>query len=328
MSSHASRSGDRPRTAPARLPEARRTALADLSNRRVGLVLGAGGSTGIAYHAGTLLALGNDFGWDPRTADVIVGTSAGSVVATLLRGGLDVDDLAAWSASVPPLPAGVQRRATLDDAEAVRPRLVRPRWSSANWAGSRPMRRPVAIRSLGVSMLPRGFVDARAALAALAALHEGRWPSAALWINAVRRADGRRVVFGRDATAPLGDAVAASCAIPGLFTPVRIGGASYVDGGAHSPTNADVLRTANVDTVIVLSPMSARPRALQRRADHLTRLMYGRRLRAECRRLRAEGIDVHIFEPDDATLQVMGRNALDRRRTRSVVREAFLAATA
>jgi NTE family protein len=173
--------------------------------------------------------------------------------------------------------------------------------------------------------LPNGFVDASAGLARMASLSDG-WPTEALWINAVRQRDLRRVVFGRDIVPDLGQAVAASCAIPALFTPVRIGGEAYVDGGVHSPTNADVLRNTDVQTVLVLSPMSVRRRAAGRSADHAIRLGHGRRLRRECRALRAAGIDVHIFEPDAATLQAMGPNALDRRRTGGVVRESFLSA--
>jgi len=289
------------------LGERRRTALRELPQRRVGLVLGAGGATGMAFHAGTLLALSNDFGWDPRDAMAIVGTSAGSVVGTLLRSGLSVDDVASWSASVPPAPGAESFRAMLEDAERIRPRIARPRWRR---------RHPV---------LPGGLVDAQPGLAKLAALREG-WPDQPLWINAVRRRDLHRVVFGRDFVPNLGDAVAASCSIPGLFTPVRIGHHTYIDGGVHSPTNADVLRGTDVDTVVVLSPMSARPRALRRSTDHAMRLAHGARLRRECRRLRAAGVDVHIFEPDAATLEAMGRNALDGRRAGGVVRESFLSA--
>ena len=122
------------------------------------------------------------------------------------------------------------------------------------------------------------------------------------------------------------DAVAASCAIPALFAAVKIGHEAYVDGGVHSPTNADVLRGAAVDTVLVLSPMSIRPRAARNSADHAVRIAHGRRLRREYRALRAAGVDVHVFEPDAATLRAMGGNALDRRRAGGVVRESFLSA--
>ena len=62
---------------------------------RIGLVLGAGGATGHAFHVGVLSALEEATGWDPRTADVIVGTSAGAVIGALLRGGMSPRDLAA-----------------------------------------------------------------------------------------------------------------------------------------------------------------------------------------------------------------------------------------
>ena len=289
------------------LAQRRRAVLRELPQRRVGLVLGAGGATGMAFHAGTLLALSNDFGWDPRDVLAIVGTSAGSVMGTLLRSGLSVDDLASWSASVPPAPGAEAFRSMLEDAERIRPKLARPEWRR---------RHPV---------LPGGLVNARSGLARLGSLREG-WPEQPLWINAVRRRDLHRVVFGRDFVPDLGDAVAASCSIPALFTPVRIGRHTYVDGGVHSPTNADVLRGTDVDTVVVLSPMSARPRALRRSTDHAMRLAHGARLRRECRRLRAAGVDVHIFEPDSATLAAMGRNALDGRRAGAVLRESFLSA--
>src|SRR5947208_6773124 len=72
----------------------------------IGLVLGAGGVVGGAYHAGALTALEHDLGWDPRDANVIVGTSAGSLVGALLRTGIPASDLAAWTVGAPLSPAG------------------------------------------------------------------------------------------------------------------------------------------------------------------------------------------------------------------------------
>ena len=81
---------------------------------------------------------------------------------------------------------------------------------------------------------------------------------------AVRLRDGKRVVFGRpDAPdVPVGQAVAASCAVPGYFRPVSIDGRRYIDGSVRSLTNADLLGDAGLDLVLVISPMtqaSARP---------------------------------------------------------------------
>ena len=103
------------------------------------------------------------------------------------------------------------------------------------------------------------------------------WPSAPLWICAVRQDDGRRVVFGRDGLCPpVPDAVAASCAIPSFFSPVEIGEHGYIDGGVHSPTNADVLRDTALDLVIISSPMSRQGRRPRLAADQAMRAV-GRR---------------------------------------------------
>jgi NTE family protein len=298
---------------------------------KVGLVLGAGGAPGAAFSAGTLLALEHDLGWDPRTADIIVGTSAGSIVGMLLRAGFSTDDVAAWGSSVAALPPGQAGRRVLDAMERTGTPLGRsgPRWSMPNprlFVSATRGKTPFHTALL--SILPDGLLDGATSLRSLESLAPDGWPLEPLWIAAVRKSDGRRVVFGKDVMARVGAAVAASCAIPGLFQPVRIGGDVYIDGGAHSPTNADLLAATGVDLAIVVSPMSGQPDALGRRPDHLIRSRYSARLRHECRQLIEAGISVHVFEPDAATVTVLGVNGLDRRRTRSVVRQAFLSAGA
>jgi NTE family protein len=302
-----------------------------VTTQRVGLVLGAGGTAGLAYHAGTLLALQQDIGWDPRTADVIVGTSAGSIVAALLRAGLTTDDLAAWGTSAPPLADRRHVRRVLDRVDDMGMRFVGPRLRfrvpNPRWWWQVAGRSEVRPHTAFMSLLPHGVIDGTSALRATAPLLP-EWPEQALYINAVRASDARRVVFGRDDHVPVTDAVAASCAIPGLFRPVRIGRHWYIDGGAHSPTNADVLIGAGVDVALVLSPMSARVGAAGRRPDLGMRRLFRRRLRREVQMLRAAGIEVEVFEPGSETLRAMGWNALDRSRTPSIVSSAFLTATA
>lgn len=82
---------------------------------RVGLVLGAGGVVGQAYHSGVLAALEHDYGWDPRTADVIVGTSAGSITGMLLRSGVPASELAAWTVKAPLTSEGAVLRQILGE---------------------------------------------------------------------------------------------------------------------------------------------------------------------------------------------------------------------
>ena len=120
-------------------------------------------------------------------------------------------------------------------------------------------RRPLAFRPevAATTLMPRGQIDITERARGLDEHMGDRWPDG-LRICAVRRSDGARVVFGRRRPpARLAAAVLASCAIPGYFRPVTIGGTEYVDGGVHSVTNADVLRSEGLDLVIVVSSMSA-----------------------------------------------------------------------
>jgi len=283
---------------------------------RTGLVLGAGGIVGQAYQAGVLAALEQDVGWDPRMADVIVGSSAGSVTGAALRLGVAASDLAARATGDVLSPAGAAFFAAIDGADQALPApspgdLLRGwRLPSASLL-TRTALRPWALRPAAAAstLLPPGRYDLRERTRVLDRLGHG-WPRN-LWVCAARRDDGRRVVFGRQGSphARLSDAVAASCAIPGYFAPVPIGSHEYVDGGVHSPTNADVLLREDLDLVIVVSPMSA-AHGTSRRPDAAMRWAAHRRLEGEIRRLRAQGTTVVRFEPNTDTLAVMGINAM------------------
>ncbi len=298
---------------------------------RVGLVLGAGGLVGQAYQAGVLAALEHDLGWDPRTAEVVVGSSAGSITATLLRLGVPAADLAAWAVEAPLSVDGAMLATLGDEPPDFDPfslrDLARPWHLPSPALVARTIRRPWAFRPsvAALTLLPNGKVDIEGEAEALAEATEGQpWPDG-LWIATVRRRDGARVVFGRPGSpaAPLSKAVTASCAIPGYFRPVRIGGVEHVDGGVHSSTNADVLRDEGLDLVVVVASMSAAggwaptPDGLLRRAVH-------RRLEREVRRLRKAGTEVVRIEPTTRVVRAMGINAMADDRAEDVVREAFL----
>src|ERR1700730_8714263 len=104
---------------------------------RVGLVLGAGGSVGVAYHGGVLGAIEEVTGWDPRTAEVIVGTSAGSITAAMLRAGVPAGDLMRISEDLPLSIEGAQL------AEIGRPH--RPRPKPRDVLQFRPMADPLGV---------------------------------------------------------------------------------------------------------------------------------------------------------------------------------------
>jgi NTE family protein len=294
---------------------------------RIGLVLGAGGVAGGAFHAGVLAALEEATGWDPRSATVVVGTSAGSVTGASLRAGLPAADLFARAHDRPLSAEG--RRVLRDVAPVTRPPLRSERSSrpAAALAATlaRAVTQPFAARpwSLAAALLPEGSISTEVISDGISGLFPDRWPDGALWICAVRQADGRRVVFGRDGRCPpVAEAVAASCAIPGYFQPVAVEGDPHLDGGVHSPTNADVLLDAEpFGLVVVSSPMSRRGRRPRLALDQAMRGWSGALLDAEARRLRRRG-PVLALQPDDAVLSVMGLDAMDPSRRGAIATAA------
>src|SRR6185369_5092017 len=193
---------------------------------RIGLVLGAGGATGHAFHIGVLTALEEATGWDPRTADVIVGTSAGAVIAALLRAGLSPRDLAARALGEELSPAGAAIASVLgrpQPAPAAEPASWWALLASADPAQLlRAVRKPWDVRlgPLVAGVLPAGRVATDHIVGGIGRVFGDRWPERPLWVNAVRLDDGALVTFGRDGAPPadgaprasVATAVAASCA--------------------------------------------------------------------------------------------------------------------
>lgn len=304
---------------------------------RVGVVLGGGGVVGQAYHSAVLAVLEHDFGFDARTADVIVGTSAGSITGTLLRLGVSAEDLAAWTVKAPLSDEGgvlhhvagtpVPELAPFNPLHALRRPLRFPDRHMLQRALVRPWQfRPLAA---GMALIAPGRHDVAEQLSALRELEGPGWPEADLWICAVRRRDGRRIVFGRPGTpeVPVHQAVAASCAVPGYFAPVQIGLHSYVDGGVHSPTNAAVLRGRGLDLVVVISPMSG-PAGWLPDFYAASRRHAARLLRHEVRALQRAGTRTVVFAPGAAEQRAMGNDMMSRQALGGVIQPSFLAAGA
>jgi NTE family protein len=250
---------------------------------RRGLVLGGGGITGIAWETGLLLGL-QDLGVDVAAAEVVVGTSAGSVVGAQLTTGIGLAEL-------------------FD-------RQVAP-----------PARAPLASIGPGVMLgFAWSMLQARGDLEAFGR-HVGRWsarraaagklPTLAARFAAIRErlpiqewaGDGRLLVTAVDVDSgalrvfdgtddvSLVEAVAASCAVPGVYPPVPIGGRTYVDGGARSGSNADL--AAGCDRVLALTPVD-RAIGPMRSAGQLL------------------GAVPHlVVSPDAVSVEAIGKNVLD-----------------
>jgi NTE family protein len=305
----------------------------------VGLVLGGGGITGHAFHAGVLAALDEVLGFDARSASIIVGTSAGSTAGALIRAGLRGDDLAARASGEPPSPdiAEVLERygPPIDVSSLPKPRGLSLGRPSAPGRLLNAMRRPWGNRvgTIAGALMAEGEVPSQIVSDPIDRMFGGRWPDQPLWVCAVRLNDGTRVVFRAadaegGAGVTVGTAVAASCAVPGWYRPVVVGDVRFVDGGLWSPTNADTLVGEALDAVIISSPMSAVPRAARRRRDGIARQFLRRYLMGEVAALRRSGVPALVIEPTAGDMAEMGSDVLDPVRRAPVTKQVRASAVA
>lgn len=283
---------------------------------RFGLVLGAGGTVGMAYHAGVLRALALEAGLSVGEADLVVGTSAGAVVGAYLRSGWTTEDF--WLLAhgehprIPPLDDGTDTVM----ARAYRTPLgfVRRGLGSAFVMGQSIARLPVgAVPAPLRRAFPGGLYSMREGRKRLAEELPSEWPPQPLWLVAVDIDSGRRVVLGREGGPALGlaDAVQASCAIPGVYKPVRAGTATLVDGGAHSTTNLDLAADHGCDLVLCIAPMAFdTSERLPDPIHRLVRLFPARRLAGEVAYARAAGAEVLMIRPSVSDLRVQGLNMM------------------
>ncbi len=298
---------------------------------RLGLVLGGGGTVGIAYHVGVLRALEQVAGITPDQADLVVGTSAGAVVGAQVRSGWTPTALWELAMGTHPLLEGV------DAEELARRTLFTPGWADPVELVRRSIGASfVLARSLTRFPLPEvpGLLG-RLYPGGLFTMAEGRrhfeltlpeaWPERDLWLVAVDITTGKRVVLGRPGAPPatLHEGVYASCAIPGVYPPVRLGNRTLVDGGAHSSTNLDLAGKAACDLVIGVAPMAYEPRRTPDPVRRLTRLVWARMLSQEADSVRRRGGKVLLVRPTAWELRVHGVNALRATGTEAVAEAAY-----
>jgi NTE family protein len=281
------------------------------------LVLGCGGVAGAAWTTATLAELERVLGWDAREADVLIGTSAGALAAGLLGAGVSVarlvksqrgelaedcwDHTRDWGNGAPPTPSF---------------RLSAPKFLLGMMTGR------VSMATAFTGLVPAGRAGFESFERLFARVLPGAsWvPHKATWIMAVDTDSGERVAFGKAGapTASLTSAVSASYAVPGWFTPIRINDKSYLDGGAVSPTSADLLIGHDVNEAIVLAPMAAREPASGRSRGNLfaegLRRHMTRIVDREVSALQQAGIRVIRIDPSNEDIAAFGTNMMNPRR--------------
>jgi NTE family protein len=276
---------------------------------------------------GALSALRDAWQWEPRESEVLIGTSAGSVLAALLGCGMAVDTLANNQRGViAPGDPGLEFDHDTASGGAL-PGLPRfgigsPALLAA--AVRHPRRLPPLAVVAGLAPQGRGSLDPVRTLVD-AANPDGGWaPHPATWLVAMDYEAGRRVAFGRPGApeASLTEGVVASCAIPGWYSPAVIGGRRYVDGGTCSPTSLDLLAREGLDEVVVLAPMMSfdmdEPGTLVGRVERRFRRAMTKRVLHEAAKVRRHGASVTLLGPGREDLQAIGVNLMDARRRRTV----------
>ncbi len=257
---------------------------------RTALVLGGGGLTGIGWEAGIIKGLA-DLGVDLSTADVIVGTSAGSVVGALLATH-PVDNVYERQLETASKELG---------AEFTRSMLLRLT-APVLFPGSPQTKR----RRIGAAALRAHPAGGHKRIEVIGSrIGVGGWPESDLRITSVNAETGEFVVFDRNSEVDLVHAVAASCAVPLVWPAVTIHDTPFMDGGMRSTANADVAGDAT-DVVVVLAPL---PRAFSRNTRISTQLARGRATRHV------------VITPDTQSLAAFGPNVLDPSKRADAARE-------
>ncbi len=267
------------------------------------LVLGGGGTTGIAWEMGILLGL-LDGGNDVSDANLVVGTSAGSVVGAQITSGVPLENL--YARQLQPLEETKEQVVQFDMNEIMRVFAAGMGAPDAQTARAR-----VGAAALAVKTMPE---QERLDIIA-SRLPVQEWPiTPRLVITTVDAQTGAWVQFDRDAGVPLALAVAASCAIPGVYPPTTIGNHRYIDGGVRSGTNADIAK--GYPRVLILRAEVLDISALDPRQT--TPVVTFKDEQAE---LEQSGSQVLVITPNEASTAARGPNPLDASR-RAISAEA------
>ena len=252
-------------------------------HRERAFVLAGGGATGIAWEAGIIIGL-RDGGVDVREADTMIGTSAGSMVAAHLRVGTDEGNAFARIREGAPL-SSYGRLGAADAGRYMRAQLALDPRRGRSYIGRAALDARTPSEDEWIQTIGLGLIGKP-------------WPEGRLWVTAVDAVTGTSVVFDRGSGAPLERAVAASCAVPGVFPTVDVGGRRYVDGGLRSVANADLAQGHKRVLVIAPYPVAPSVRDLPQ---------------AQVRALRPRS-RAHLVIPDGRDLLAMGANPLDMTR--------------
>ncbi len=255
------------------------------------LVLGGGGPVGIGWEAGMLRGLA-DQGIRLAEADLIVGTSAGSVVGSQLALGVSPAEL--YDEQLERVENGGPASGFTPDMEM----LVE---IGKRWIGGSDTTQAVRAEIGAFAMKAKTSDEQEWTDSFTESIDSTEWPEKPILITGVDVNSGEFVTWDRSSGVPLPLAIAASCSVPGLVPTVAIDGGRYMDGGVRSVSNADLAK--GYDRIVVIAPSGAADNPF----DNSTR----RQLESEAEGLRAGGSLVEVIMPDTEALAASGPNRMD-----------------
>ncbi len=247
------------------------------------LVLGGGGLTGVGWEAGILYGLARA-GVDLADADLVIGTSAGSLVgAQLTSGVLTPQELYERQLGDP----------TGEPVARFGAGLI-ARYAAAMLRSHDAVAYCKRVGAMALAADTGEEAERRKVIQARLVSHE--WPERRLVVTAVDALTGELTAFDRDSGAGLVDAVSASCAVPGVWPPVTVGGRRFIDGGIRSATNADL--ASGCSRVVIVAPIAMGSALVPSPA-------------AQAAKLREAGARVLLITPSAQARKAFGRNVLD-----------------
>jgi NTE family protein len=271
------------------------------------LVLSGGGPVGIAWESGIVAGLW-DRGVDLREADLIIGTSAGSVVGAQLALGREPHAMAASHLAGTRNPQVARVTTERQQGAADLGRLVELMQRVTD--PSRP--EAERFREIGKFALESETMDEEGFIAGFGVRLAGAedWPERDFRCAAIDAETGEFVLWDKGSGVPLSRAVASSCAVPGIYPAISIKGHRYLDGGMRSASNADLARGSETVVIVSLTGGASNddPRAMQ----------VGKRLEDEIKALKSAGArTVELIAPDEGSRSAFGINLMDARKNQA-----------
>ncbi|HEY1828109.1 MAG TPA: patatin-like phospholipase family protein [Acidimicrobiales bacterium] len=220
---------------------------------KTGLMLGGGGVVGIAWELGVMAGLAEHASFEPTAMDVIVGTSAGSVAGSQVALGKPLPDLVAHQQRPPRQAAHAPTGQGPSGISAIPQELLALFVGGPDSMEERALAVAKIAADVPLALKEDDYVASFGVM-----LGTDTWPTVDLRMSTVAVDTGKTVLWTRHDGVDLTRAVASSCAIPGFFPHVAIGGRRYMDG-PRGPFYRTIVEEKSLDALLFIGPRSMLP---------------------------------------------------------------------